>query len=100
MPKKDILSKSDPFVKVFIKTQLNEQYRFLGQTEVINNNHDPDFVTTIPVDYYFERSQFLRFEVEDYDGPNKSDHLGVAETDIASIIISDRRTLCLDLLNN
>ena len=71
----------------------------MGQTEVIENNHNPDFVTTIPVDYYFERSQFLWFEVEDYDGPSWSDHLGVAETDMASIIISDWRTLRLELKN-
>ena len=77
----------------------NEQFWQIGQTEIISNNHNPDFVKAIPIDYYFERSLFIKFEVEDYDDDGTSDHLGSASTDVASIITADGGTLRLTLEN-
>lgn len=34
---------------------------------MINNNLNPDFNTPIECDYYFEREQFVRFDVYDID---------------------------------
>ena len=37
----------------------------LGETEQIENNLNPQFVKSFEVKYYFEREQFLKFDVYD-----------------------------------
>ena len=39
----------------------------MGQTEVIVDNLDPEFVKEIKVDYYFEMQQIFRIDVYDVD---------------------------------
>ncbi len=39
----DILSKSDPKVEVFIKDPKSGNFKLIGETEVINNDLNPDF---------------------------------------------------------
>ena len=50
----DIFSKSDPIVHFFI---LGRQGKWVksGQTELINNNLNPDFKTFFTVNYQFEQ---------------------------------------------
>ncbi len=57
----DTFSKSDPQVHVLIKDSRASQYYLVGKTEMIKNNLNPDFVTTIKIDYYFEKEQFIKF---------------------------------------
>ena len=45
----DVFSKSDPQVHVF------ENNQKVGQTEKISNNLNPDFSTTIKINYFFEK---------------------------------------------
>lgn len=63
----DLLSKSDPEVHVFIRDSKQRGYTFVGKTEMILNNLNPDFTKFFIVDYYFEREQWLKFEVYDVD---------------------------------
>jgi len=42
-------------VAIFIKNSPTAEYQFAGRTEAINNHKNPDFVTLINVNYYFER---------------------------------------------
>ena len=52
LPNLDSGSKTDPFLVLW---QLNgKQKQRLGQTEVIADNLNPEFVKEIKVDYYFE----------------------------------------------
>ena len=39
----------------------------LGKTEVIWDNHNPDFVTQFTVDYYFEETQTFEILAMDCD---------------------------------
>lgn len=72
----DYLSKSDPMCVVFLSSSSKQQLHEIGRTETIDNCLNPDFVKAIPVDYYFEESQKLRFEIYDVDSksPRLSDH--------------------------
>lgn len=55
----DTFSKSDPFA-VLYKMQGN-MWQKIGQTEVIDDNLNPEWVTKISVDYHFEQQE--RFKV-------------------------------------
>ena len=99
----DILSKSDPFVVLYA---LNEPSRGktmkkkIGQTEVIWDNHDPDFVMQFEIDYFFEQVQMFVVEIYDMDdesAPNdlsKQDFIGSIEFVLGHIVSSqDQRVL-------
>ena len=65
LPNLDSGSKTDPFLVLW---QMNgKQQQRLGQTEVIADNLDPEFVKEIKVDYYFEQQQKFRVDVYDVD---------------------------------
>jgi Ca2+-dependent lipid-binding protein len=63
----DIFSKSDPYVKVYFKKAPNQPFLFIGKTETIDNNLNPNFKKSFFVDYIFETQQDIRFEVMDED---------------------------------
>ena len=51
----DTFSKSDPQVRVYVKDGPTvSTWRKVGETEVIQNNLNPDFRTTVQVFYQFE----------------------------------------------
>ena len=50
----DILSKSDPKCSVY--EMVNNKWMIKGQTEMQNNQLNPDFNTSITVDYFFEKT--------------------------------------------
>ena len=51
----DTFSKSDPICHVLLSdNQMNSFYK-IGETEVKDNNLNPDFSTSFVIDYYFER---------------------------------------------
>lgn len=52
----------------------------MGKTELVMNNLNPDFKTTIGFDYHFERRQELKFEIIDDDGKGAFDLIGSVET--------------------
>jgi hypothetical protein len=51
----DLLSKSDPEVHVYIRDSRQPNFAFVGKTEMIENNLNPDFTKTFVLDYYFEK---------------------------------------------
>jgi hypothetical protein len=51
----DLISKSDPEVHVYLKESKTGKYSFIGKTEMILNNLNPDFTKTFIVDYFFEK---------------------------------------------
>ena len=60
----EIFSKSDPYVDVYEKTS-SQQYCKIGQTEVIWDNLNPDFIKSFTLDYYFEEQKHLYLGVYD-----------------------------------
>ena len=92
----DTFSKSDPIVHVFMRDSRAGVYMKLGETERIDDNLNPDFVKTMLVDYFFEKEQWMKFEVYDVDG-RQLEHIGTAETTISKIMTAQRQTWMADL---
>ncbi|XP_052284363.1 copine-8-like isoform X2 [Dreissena polymorpha] len=88
----DVFSKSDPMVVLFVFDDRSRTWREFGRTEVIWNNLNPDFVKKFVMQYYFEQSQKLKFEVYDVDSTSadlsKHDFLGRIECSLGEIVSS------------
>ena len=48
-------NKTDPFVRVYVREEKKPDWILIGETEVINNNLNPEFNTIISLNYYFEK---------------------------------------------
>ena len=94
----DILSKSDPQVKMYIREN-GSDWKYFGETEVIKDNLNPDFKTTIFIDFIFEVHQEIRFMVFDVDSKGNDDLIGIAETSVAGVLGARKQTIILDLQN-
>ena len=98
----DFLTKSDPLCIVFEKAQETNEWFEIGRTEFIKDTLDPDFERAIDIDYYFEKTQTLRFEFIDDDGGDSDDPyydiIGSAQTTMSSIMSTKGQTLSKPLL--
>ena len=54
-------------VVLFEKEVSSDIWREIGRTEIVWNNLNPDFVTKVEVDYYFEENQSFLIEAYDMD---------------------------------
>lgn len=82
---RDKTTLSDPKVKIYGKLDGNNEV-FIGETETIYDNLNPNFTKAFVMDYIFEIKQELRFEVYDYDSKHKSDDLGSVTTSLSEIM--------------
>jgi len=85
----DLTSQSDPIVVIKLKSSRTANaWTEIGRTEQIENNANPDFHTSVEVDYYFEEQQFLQFSVVDSDNDTHAfgDFIGSAETTLGEIV--------------
>ncbi len=64
----DKVGHSDPFVIVYMKDK--EVWKEIGKTEMVKDDQNPTFKTSFIITYYFEKHQYLKFEV--IDGDNDS----------------------------
>ncbi|XP_060064622.1 copine-8-like isoform X2 [Ylistrum balloti] len=87
---KDAFSKSDPVVVVFTKDVRTNSYYEFGRSEMIKNCLNPQFVKKFIMNYFFEESQKLKFEVYDVDSPSQRldahDFLGRLECTLGEIV--------------
>lgn len=102
----DVFSKSDPFLKVYsVDTHNRKQnskpkpQKLIKTTEVVKNNLNPDFETSLKVEYFFERNQQFRVEVVDCDDAVKKqgDFLGEAEFALGDVVGSKYNTRVFDI---
>lgn len=94
----DILSKSDPRCSLF--EQINNKWVLKGQTEMQNNQLNPDFTTCITIDYFFEKTQKLKFVMDDGDSKTTSEEIGIVETTLAGIMGKRAQTFEAELIHN
>ncbi|ELU11603.1 hypothetical protein CAPTEDRAFT_227478 [Capitella teleta] len=100
---KDTFSKSDPMCVLYTKPSPKSNFLEYGRTEMIKDSLNPDFVKKFIMDYYFEESQKLRFEMRvistdyDVDSPSskldKHDFLGCLECTLGQIVGSPSNRL-------
>lgn len=81
LPNLDTFSKTDAFIILYqLKKQgtrtLKQQ---IGRTECIYDNLNPDFVTSIHVDYLFEESQVFLLQAWDMDDRSQENNLRAQE---------------------
>ncbi|CDW80204.1 copine family protein [Stylonychia lemnae] len=82
----DKLSKPDPQCIVYYKKRTLEEWRILGQTEIVKDSLNPDFQKKIKLSYKFEKHQYLKIEVLDYDKQGKFEEIGYSEMTLGKII--------------
>lgn len=72
---------------------------YLGETETIWNNLNPDFATSFKVEFIFEKKQYFKIEARDLDNKagTKWDSLGQAEFELGKVIASVESTLEVEL---
>lgn len=73
-----------------MKESWQEKFCEIGRTEKIKDNLNPEWVKKFLVNYNFETTQKMRFEVWDQD-PNGNDFLGEYETTLADIVSNSGR---------
>ncbi len=84
----DELSMSVSSLKVKLLIQNEGQLDSIGETETIETISKPDFAKTFVVDYYFELTQRLKFQVY-----HKKILIGETTTTLGAIVGSRNRTL-------
>jgi len=90
-PKLDLMSKSDPFLVLYSKTGSANNWRELGRTETIMDNHFPVFEKRFQMSYIFEQEQNLRIEAYDEDEKNvrnlsSHDYVGAVEFILGEVV--------------
>ncbi|KAM1095594.1 hypothetical protein EV2_010763 [Malus domestica] len=104
---RDLLSKSDPMVVVYLKKN-DGKLEELGRTEVILNNLNPVWIQNVSVAYQSEMVQNLIFHVYDVDTqfhnvPVKTlnlrdqEFLGEGSCDLSEIVTIQNRSLTMTL---
>lgn len=88
----DIDSETDSFIIVSQKNDENAPWIKIGQTEIICDDSSPHFMTKIMFNYFFEKKQYIKFEV--YDGDIfTSDLIGSYETTANEILGNEKGSL-------
>ena len=98
----DVITVSDPFCILYVYD--NNKWKEVGQTEIVWNNLNPQWVKFFTVMYVFEIKQPLLFRVFDADSNNKNDKskrtlIGEAQIDVKSIV-TEPKTTKLQLTSN
>lgn len=94
LPDLDRLTKSDPMCVLYTMEFEADMWKEVGRTELIWNNLNPVFVKKLVIEYFFEESQYLKFEVYHMsDTKNKSELkrqklMGVVECTLGEIVSS------------
>jgi len=87
----DYVGKSDPYCQVWLKNDERSPWVNIDKTETIQNELDPVFSTPITIDYFFEKTQEIRFEVWDED-PSNSEAQGMHTTKVGSLVGAKNQT--------
>ncbi|CAI2365779.1 unnamed protein product [Moneuplotes crassus] len=93
----DIITASDPICYFYIEDASSPgEWALYGETEQIENNLNPQFVTYFEINYYFERLQRVKFEIFDVDS-SRLERIGNFETTIGKIMGSVKNSLTGEL---
>ena len=98
----DFFSKSDPYVKVFFKPSPNARMMQIGRTETVMDNLNPNFRASFGLDFVFETTQEIKFEVFDEDDEKdqrNDDYIGETSTTLGALTGAKNQTSILELKN-
>lgn len=94
----DIGSLTDPVIVVQIREENEPAWSLVGETETQQNTLNPNFTETLNINYQFEKTQIILFEVFNQDA-SKRQFVGKAETTAAELMSSKMNKWSTDLLN-
>ncbi|XP_039005230.1 protein BONZAI 1-like isoform X2 [Hibiscus syriacus] len=105
---RDVFSKSDPMVVVYIQER-NGAFTEVFRTEVVLNSLNPTWITKYTITYQFEIVQILLFRVFDVDTQfhnvavkmlklEEQQYIGEASCALSEIVSKRNRSLTLDLV--
>lgn len=64
----------------------NKKWTKIGDTEIVWDNLNPNFLKTFIIDYYFEKQQHMRFEIYDRDeNSSVKNEIGIVECTVGSL---------------
>uniref|UniRef100_A0A914UZ32 C2 domain-containing protein n=1 Tax=Plectus sambesii TaxID=2011161 RepID=A0A914UZ32_9BILA len=90
LPDRDVTSRSDPICVVHISEYEQGPWTFVGRSERVVNSLNPEFLTKFQVNYFFEKTQYLKFELYDVDNDyakySYHDFLGSAIITLGEIV--------------
>eukprot|EP00475_Leptophrys_vorax_P019151 TRINITY_DN2617_c0_g1_i1.p1 TRINITY_DN2617_c0_g1~~TRINITY_DN2617_c0_g1_i1.p1 ORF type:complete len:644 (-),score=177.66 TRINITY_DN2617_c0_g1_i1:61-1992(-) len=105
LPKLDVLSESDPFVILELKSPGDADFHEIGRSETVKDKANPVFQYKFRTEYRFEEIQKLRVKVYDEDEPDrdkdlsKHDYIGSAIVNLGNVVSSRGGTKELILLD-
>eukprot|EP01084_Bolivina_argentea_P064279 117259_1 len=112
IPKRKMIScPCDPFVIVSIKDDVKNVYNVVGQTEIVDDNPNPDFSKDIRINYLFEQVQKLRLDIYDANDDDddsddddqeikteelsKHDFVGAVEFIVGDLVVANGQKLVM-----
>jgi hypothetical protein len=81
---------NDSYVIVYAREEGHPEVQ-IGRTETKNNTSNPNFETSVDVNYWFEKEQFLRFEVMNANSSLKDNLIGEGEMPLAKVMACSRK---------
>lgn len=105
LPKRDLLTGSDPFAVVYLRDSSHPDDGWLehGRTETLRNAPNPSWVTQFDIKFVFELLQEVRVAIYDRDSADerltKHDYIGVCEFALAQAVTANSSPLRLSLTN-
>ena len=97
----DFVGVSDPICIIYVRDSPTGIWSKFDQTELMKDNLNPDFEKSFLVNYYFEKHQYIKFEVNDgLNTGGRFEMIGFVETTVGTIVGSKQQTFIADLKNN
>lgn len=78
----------------------DKHWQYMGKSEVVYNDLNPDFNKVFKINYYFEKSQILRIDVNEWDDDGEHETIGWLETPLNRLLTAPKQTLKDDLKFN
>lgn len=98
MNRDGVFGKSDPHLQLWETRGFGgSKVRMIGKTEVVKNNQNPVWSTSMEYMFIFEAQQFLKVIIVDSDDGQSDDNLGEADLELVNIITKGAAGLDLDL---
>lgn len=94
----DTFSKSDPRLTLYQQVQ-GGAWSIIGNTEIIQDNLNPDFSKSFIIDYIFECTQILKVEVVDVDSETDFDFIGSTTFELGELMGSKNNMLIVNLIH-
>ncbi|CAD8192936.1 unnamed protein product [Paramecium pentaurelia] len=92
-----VMTVYDSFVILYKKN--NNCWIKIDQTEIIQNNQNPNFVKTFLFNYYFQVQQYVKMEVHNYISSTQTQIIGQIETTMAEVIGSKNQLYKANIYN-